>query len=157
MESLVASSVNFLILVTGLFVALKKPFQVFVAQRHQSIRDELISVRDQLRSAQDKYDEFSSKLKAIDAELMSLREQTKQDGQALKARMVMDAKRNASTVVSDAKTASDGLYSELKGQLYSELTSKVLEKAEGLLKERLTGDDRVRIRREFSQQVETIR
>ena len=32
--------------------------------------------------------------------------------------------------------------------------NRVLERAEGLLKERLTGDDRVRIQQEFSAQVE---
>ena len=45
---------------------------------------------------------------------------------------------------------------ELKGELYSDLCLKVLGQAEALLRDRLTGDDRVRIRQEFSRQMETI-
>jgi hypothetical protein len=56
--------------------------------------------------------------------------------------------------VTDAKTSANALYSDLRGQLYADLSAEVLERAEGILRERLTGDDRVRIRKEFSNQLE---
>jgi F0F1-type ATP synthase membrane subunit b/b' len=135
---------------------LKAPTKNFVAQRHISIRDELQSVREQLRLAQEKYDEFSSKLKAIDAEIGSMREQSKQEANAIKQRLTAEARRGSSLVISDARNAASGLFNDLKGQLYGELSTRVLTRAETILKERLTGDDRARIRQEFSRQVESI-
>ena len=157
MESLLISSFNLLILIGFLVYKLRAPTKDYVAQRHLSIRDEIRAVHQQLKEAQEKYDEFSAKLKAIDAEVSALREQTKQETLALKQRMASDARRMASIVVSDAKRSADALFFELKGQLYSELSHRVLDRAEVLIKDRLTGDDRNRICREFSQQVEGAR
>jgi F0F1-type ATP synthase membrane subunit b/b' len=156
MESLATSSFNFLLLVGLLVFKLRKPVKDFVAQRHHLIRDEVQAVREQLKLAQEKYDEFSAKLKAIDAELASLREQAKQEVTSIKQRMTQEARRSSGLIVSDAKNAAEGLYADLKGQLYGELSARVLDRAETLLRERLTGDDRARIRKEFSLQVEKI-
>jgi hypothetical protein len=48
------------------------------------------------------------------------------------------------------------MFGDLKNQLRSELSVQVLARAEAILRERLTGDDKARIRREFSQQVESV-
>ena len=78
------------------------------------------------------------------------------DSTAMKQRIIAEARRVANSVISDAKNSAEGLFSELKGQLYSELSLKVLDRAEFLLRERLTGADRARIRQEFSVQMENI-
>jgi len=156
MESLVASSINLGLLIAFMVYKLREPIHNFVAERHHSISHEVESVREQLRKAQEQYDEFAGKLKAVDAEISVLREQMKQDAAAVKQRVVTEGKRMSGILVSDAKHAADTLFLELKGQLYNELTSRVLEKAEATLRERLTGDDRARIRQEFSRQVESV-
>jgi F0F1-type ATP synthase membrane subunit b/b' len=156
MESLVTSSFNFAILVGILGYKLRDPIKTYVTQRHHSIRNELQSVKEHLRQAQEKYDEFSAKLKAIDSEISILREQTKQETQALKQRVLVEARRIAGTLVSDAKNSASGAFADLRSQLSLELTHKVMDRAEQLLRDRVTGDDRVRIRQEFSRQVENI-
>lgn len=157
MESLFASTFNLLLLIGILVFKLRKPIRDFVSQRHDLIRTEVETVHQRLSQAQEKYDEFTARLKAIDAEVGSLHEQTKNDIQQIKQRITTEARRMSSIVISDARNAAEGLYSELKGQLYSELGVKVLERAESLLQERLTQDDRVRIRKEFSSQMESVR
>jgi F0F1-type ATP synthase membrane subunit b/b' len=114
-------------------------------------------VRNSLRQAQENFDEFSAKLKAVDVEIGALREQAKQDALLIKQKIQGDARRVAATVVADARDSAGALFSDLKGQLSSELGARVLDRAETLLRERLTGDDRARIRQEFSKQVEAIR
>jgi F0F1-type ATP synthase membrane subunit b/b' len=156
MSSLFAPFINFAILVGFLTVKLRQPVKDFVAGRHVGIRDEILSVQDQLKIAQEKFDEFSAKLKAIDVELAALREQAKQDALAIQQKLIADAQRMASLIVSDSRTAASHLYSELRGQLYSDLSAHVLERAEKLLRDRLTGVDRARIRQEFSHQMESI-
>ena len=156
MHSLLISSLNLLILIAILVYKLRFPVSDFVQQRHHAIRLELKQVRDQLHQAQEQYNDFSAKLRAIDAETATLRDQAQQDVQALEHRMVQESRRITRQVVSDARAVGESLVLELKSQLYTDWSLQVLERAESLLKERLTGDDQVRIRQEFSQQMETM-
>jgi F0F1-type ATP synthase membrane subunit b/b' len=156
METLFAPSFNLLILIIFMVYKLTKPAKEFVSLRHNTIREDIHSVKQELQQAQEKYDEFSSKLKAIDAEIVTLREQGQQDIAAMKKRIVSESGRLSLNIISDAKRAAEGLYLELKGQLYSELSAQVLDRAELLLREKLTGDDRMTIRSDFSRQLEAI-
>lgn len=155
MQTLIAPFINLLILVGLLVFYLRKPLRVFAETRHNTIREDLESVRNQLRSAQEKHAEFSAKLRAVDAEVSGIKSQMIQDAQAMKSRIVAEAQKLSGNVIQDAKHASTVLYTEFKSSLYSELGARVLDRAEAILKERLTGDDRARIRNEFSSQVET--
>jgi len=156
MESLVAPIFNFLVMVGLLAYNLRKPLKEFVAQRHHLIKEEIHNVHDQLKLAQEKYDEFSSKLKAVDAELNGIREQARTDALASKQKVVDDARRTSSLIVSDARNAANNLFEGLRNQLYIDFSTRVLDRAENLLRERLTGDDRARIRHEFSRLVEQM-
>jgi F0F1-type ATP synthase membrane subunit b/b' len=155
MATLIAPFINLLILVGVLVFYCRKPLQVFAETRHHTIREDLETVRNQLRNAQEKHAEFSAKLRAVDAEVSGLRAQMIQDANAMKSRIVAEAQKLSGNVIEDAKHASAVLYTEFKSSLYSELGARVLDRAEIILKERLTGDDRARIRKEFSTQVET--
>ena len=156
MESLFWSTFNLLILVGFLVYKLRSPLREFVSQRHVLLRNEIQSVSDQLKNAEEKFEEFSARLKSVQNEASALREQSKQDASAMQQRILQDARRNAGIIVGDSKTVANGLYSQMASQLYSELSHRVLERGEKLLRERLTGDDRVRIRQEFSRQVESM-
>ncbi len=156
MSSVAISFLNLFILVGVLVYKLRKPTQDYVLTRHHSLRDELKSVRVQLQAAQEKYDEFSSKLKALSSEVAVLNEQSQQDAVAMTHRIIADGRRLAGGMVSDARSSAETLYSDLKRDLYNELSAKVLDRAEVLLKERLTQDDQARIQKEFSNQVESI-
>jgi F0F1-type ATP synthase membrane subunit b/b' len=156
MESLIAPIFNLLLLIALLSYKLRRPLSDFLLQRPHTLRTELYTVREQLKEAQQKYDEFSAKLKAIDAEIATLREQSIHDAGAMKQRLITEARRIATHIVLDAKSSAENLFLDLKNQLYIELSTRVLDRAEHLLKERLTGDDRARIRQEFSRQVESI-
>ena len=156
MESLFWSTFNLLILVGFLVYKLRAPLRDFVSQRHVLLKNEIESVSHQLQDAQEKFEEFSARLKSVQTEASALREQSKQDAVSMQQRIVQDARRNAATIVSDSKTVAQGLYSQMASQLYSELSHRVIDRSEKLLRERLTGDDRVRIRQEFSRQVESM-
>jgi F-type H+-transporting ATPase subunit b len=157
METLVAPSINLLILVGALAYYLRAPLKQFVKTRHSSLRDELATVREELRQAQARYEQFAAKLKSLGNEVAELKEQSRQDAQAMKARIVSEAQRLSASTVSDARASATGLYADVKSELYAELGGRVLDRAEALLRERLTGDDRARIRQEFSHQLEAAR
>lgn len=154
MSTLIAPLFNFFLLVALLVYLLREPIRGYVKQRQVSMGEAVQRVRQMLREAQEQYDEFSAKLKAIDAEVASLREQSRQDAQASRNRIIGEAQRMSSLIVSDARISAENVYRDLKTRLRAELASRVLERVELLVKERLTGDDRAKIRQEFSAQVE---
>jgi len=153
MHGLLPNIINFTILVGVLSYYLRAPLRSFVGTRHATIRDDLQRVTAQLRQARSNYEEFSAKLKAIDHEITALRTQAKQDAASMRSKVLVEAKHLSETIVVDARANAQGLYTELKHDLRRDFSNKLLERAEQLLRERLTSDDRVRIRQEFSQQV----
>lgn len=156
MHSLIAPTINLLALVGVLAYYLRQPLKEFVSQRHSFLRDEIQSVREQLRKAQGSYDEFTAKLKAIEVEAGALLDQARQDAAATRARIVDNAQKLSANIAIEAKSSAQNAFGDLRAQLRSELATQVVGRAEELLRERLTGDDKARIRREFSVQVESI-
>jgi F0F1-type ATP synthase membrane subunit b/b' len=156
MQELIAPTVNLAILIAALVYFLRAPLKDFIQNRHTTVRDELARVRELLQKARSQHAEFSAKLNAMGAEVASYRDQAKEDAQAMKQRIVSEAQRLSGNIVGDSRTAAAGLYSELKGQLRSEMAGKVMIRAEKVLRDRLTANDRERIRQEFSTQVERV-
>jgi F-type H+-transporting ATPase subunit b len=153
METLVAPFINLVILLGLMAYYLRQPLKDFARSRSVSIRDELQSVSEQLARATQKHAEFTAKLKAMDAEVAGLKNQAIQEGQAMKTRISAEAQKQAANIISDARNAAVVLYSEFKSQMYTELGNRVLDRAEKILRERLTDADRARINQEFTSQV----
>jgi F0F1-type ATP synthase membrane subunit b/b' len=156
MSTLIAPFINLLLLVSALVIALKDPLKSFVRQRHESVSETLAKVRKMLRDAQEQYDEFSAKLKAIDVEIAALHDQAKQDAQSICSRVVNEAQRARTTIVSDARINAENIFGDLKIQLRSDFARRVVDRVEVLVRDRLTGDDRAKLREEFSHQVEAV-
>jgi F-type H+-transporting ATPase subunit b len=156
METLIAPAFNFIALVAILAYYLRAPMRGFVRTRHDTLREELERVGGQLKTARTRYDEFLAKIASMNSEIASLREQARQDAEAMKKRVLADGQRMSQLIVADARTAAEAMFTDFRAQLRTEMGEKVLDRAEAILRARLTGDDRVRIAREFSRQVEQI-
>ncbi|MBL7715930.1 MAG: ATP synthase F0 subunit B [Bdellovibrionales bacterium] len=146
-------AVNLSILVGTIFYTTREQRKSFVKDRHFKLRDEVENVSRQLKEAQVKYNEFSAKMKAIEAEVEAIRDQAQGDAEFMKAKVLSEAKRLATAIVSDAKTSTDGLFQDLRSDLRTDMANWVIDRAEGILRDRLTADDRAKIRSEFSQQL----
>lgn len=157
MESLFPKFLNLVILVSILVYYTRAPFKAFIFERHQSMKDELEKTQAQLSEAQKKFQEFSARLQAMDAEIAQLVQQSRQDAEASKVRILTEAKKMSDSIIIDAKKASEGMLAEFKDQIRSEFANQVLVRAETLLRGKLTGDDRLRIVKDFSKQVEAVR
>jgi F-type H+-transporting ATPase subunit b len=149
-------AVNFLILLGILGYKLRKPFSDFVRNRHVSLQEELHSVAERLHQAQLRFDDLTARLKALDSEIVAIREQSKQDADETRVRILADAKRLAGVIVSDARIGADSFFVDLRSGLRSEAAAKVVDRAEEILRGQLTAADRIRIRRDFSQHVEAM-
>ena len=153
METLIAPAFNLAILLAVLFYYLKTPLKHFLQDRHNLIAKELEDVRSILRTAQEKYDEFSAKIKAVDSEVTTIRDQAKEDAIEIEKKIIEDSKQISTRVVSESKLTSQRLYEDLKEELKTTYGLKVVERTQELLSAKLTGEDRVRIREEFSSQI----
>jgi F0F1-type ATP synthase membrane subunit b/b' len=156
MHALVFPILNLAVLFSALFYFLRTPVQKAVLGRHESLKNELGEVRNRLQEARIRYDEFSAKLKAIHVEVSSIQSQARQDAEATRNRIVSSAKSSASSILSEAKARAEGMVVDARQNLRAELGTKIVQRAERLIHDRLTGDDRVRIRKEFSERVGTI-
>lgn len=156
MGSLIVPALNLAILLGLLYYFLREPTKDFVRNRHSFLRDELKLVREQLEGARQKYDQFSAKLASLDQEITAIREELKADAASTSERIVKEAQKLSQTIAADAKTSAQQMVSDVKEQIRAELGAQVLVRAEQMLRERLTGDDKARLRSEFSQLVEDL-
>ena len=140
-----------------LFYYLRQPIKDFIRNRHTTLLSDLKTARTKLHEAQEKYEEFSSKLKAVDAEIAAIWDASRKDTEQTKTRVANEAHRLALTISADAKTASLGLVDEFKAFIRADLGRRVLRRAEALIRNQLTTQDRAKIGQEFIQQIESQR
>lgn len=157
METLLLPFLNFAVLVTILFFLMRKPVKAFVSGRHKTIRQNVHEVRAKLAKAQADFEEFSAKLNAVSAEETAIREQALREGRETRDRLVHFAKDRAANLVSDAKDAARHAATDLKAALRVDFAQKVIGRTEVILREKLTQDDSLRLRKEFKTQLESAK
>jgi F-type H+-transporting ATPase subunit b len=150
---MVAKFLNFFILFSGITYLVRKPLKEFVFTRHTTLREELETTRAMLAAAQKKFQEFSNRLHAMDSEIETLVRESREEAQGSKVRILTEAKKMSDTILIDSKKASETMLLEFKKQIKTEFAGQVLARAETILKSKLTGDDRVRLVKDFSKQV----
>ncbi len=153
MAKILPSFFNLAVLVGILFYYLKKPLRDWVFQRHHSTKKELEDVANLLKQAQKDTQDLQIKLRTLDQEVAALHEQYRSDAIEASARVLKEAQQLSSRIVADSSTAAQAMISDLRQQMLTEIGNRVLDRAETLLRDKLTRDDRVRIRQEFSQQM----
>lgn len=156
MATLIFPAINLLALIAILTWKFKGPLAGFVEGRHHSVARELSEVREKLKTAQAQLDEYTGRLRALDAEVRALREQTTRDAAEAKTRVLTEAKKVALHIVEEAKATSQNLYGDVKTELRHAFAGQVIERATQLIQGRLTAADRAKFRHDFSKQVETI-
>jgi F0F1-type ATP synthase membrane subunit b/b' len=152
----ILSYINLAILV-GVIVKLVGPkFKIYVRERHDMIKKNLELNRLRMREAKAQYDDFSSKLKVVTQEADALRAQIQKEAQESSARQISNAKTSTGAMIADAKQAAQSLLQDFKQELKAEVGARVVGRAEEVLRQKLSADDRVRIRKEFSQSLEKM-
>ncbi len=142
---------HFILLFTLLYVfVIRKQFPTFVKNRHETFRDQYAKIQADLKDSQKKFEEYNSRLKAIDAEVSAIRSQVREEAEATKVRILSDSKRLSGVIVSDAKSNTLSMADDLKRSLREELVEVIMTKAVDAIKNKMTQDDLKRIRQGFS-------
>ena len=153
-HALFVSFLNFGILAGGLIYFLRQPLNAAIVGRSEGFAKEIRHVGEELRRAREMYDNYSSKLVAIDSEVVALREDAKKRAAAIGEAVISSADVAARGLISDAKVAAEGLFLELKSQIARDLGVRAVEMAEKMIKNRMTEDDERMIRDRFMHQLE---
>ncbi len=156
LRTLAFQSLNLAVFVGIIYRAAKPSFVGFVAQRSVTLREQIIEAKKRLETSQQQYAEYRARLESMGAEVAALRAQNAQDIAAVSSRIKEESSRQAQRIVSEARLARDASISASKARLARELGRLVLARAELMIKDKLTGDQKAKIRRDFSNQLEQI-
>lgn len=154
MGTLIWPFINLTVLLGGLVYYLRKPLQEFVQTRHQMIRDRLQTVQKEMQQARARYQEVSQKLEQIDPEIRKLKNQYEQEAQQNRDQLLDRTRKICQMTLKDAQAQSRSMLENLKTETRNEISSQVIQRTVELLKEKLTGADRERFRKEFSREME---
>jgi len=153
-ETLAAPLVNLGLLLAVMAHYLKGPLKAFVVERQTTVRAELEAARGLLSEAKAKNEDLTSKLEALSAEVSALSSQAAEDARRAQDRLVQAARQAGASVVADAQAAAGAMRSELLAGLRKEVALRALARAEDQIRSKLTGEERARLRKEFSAMVE---
>jgi F-type H+-transporting ATPase subunit b len=153
-ESLFYPTLNILLLLAVLLYFARKPMQTFFADRRSVIETEIADAAELQRRAEQRYAQWHRKLVDLDEELETIRRTARERAEAERARILEDAQVSADRIRSDASLAIEQELRRAKERLREEAADLAVELADGMLRQRVTSEDRERLIDEFIARVE---
>jgi F-type H+-transporting ATPase subunit b len=144
---------NFLVLMVGLFLILKKPASEALNSRISAIKEELEKLESDKSDAEKKLAEYNQKFSDLEKEAQKLVSDFIQQGEAAKARILEDAKLTAEKMQDQAKKNIEQEFRIANKALQEEIMEKAIALAENIIKDNITADDQDRLIGEFTEKV----
>ncbi len=146
---------NFAVLAIALFFILKKPVSQFLGDRIQSIQEQLDDLEVKKSEAEKKLAQYEEKLSTLSRESEKIIEQYKQQGIALKEKILEEASSAAEKLEEQARRTIEHEFKQARQQLESEVFEKAIAKAEEKLKKNITDQDHDKLVDEYLTKVVT--
>jgi F-type H+-transporting ATPase subunit b len=125
----------------ALFLLLRKPAAQVFSDRIKGIKEQLDDLEAQKAAAEKKLGEYNAKLAELEGEAASIMESYIAQGNEAKARIIEEAKSMADKLEDQAKKNIENEFQRAKETLQAEVVEAALEKAEEIIKERISDDD----------------
>jgi len=146
---------NFAVLAIALFFLLKKPVSQFLGDRIQNISQQLEELEAQKAAAEKKLAEYNEKLSTLSSESEKIIDQYRQQGIALKEKILEEAAAAAEKLEEQAMRTIDHEFAQARTQLEAEVFEKALAKAEEKIKKNITEQDQDMLVNEYLTKVVT--
>jgi len=146
---------NFAVLAIALFFLLKKPVSQFLGDRIQSIREQLEDLEAKKAEAEKKLAHYEEKLATLSSESEKIINQYKQQGIALRDKILAEAASAAEKLEEQARRTIDHEFKQARQQLEQEVFEKAIAKAEEKLKKGITDQDQDKLVDEYLTKVVT--
>jgi F-type H+-transporting ATPase subunit b len=145
--------INFALLIGTLFVLARKPIQTYFAERRAAIRRELDEAAALEKAARERYAQWQRRLVDLERELAEIRAGAHERAEAERASLLADARAAADRIRADAANAVEHELRRARMGLREEASQLAIELASGILRERVTAQDRDRLIDEFIERV----
>lgn len=144
---------NFLILAGGLYYLLKSPIRDYLAARGQQIRAELQQAADMRAEAGRRLADIDLKLKALPADIETLKARGKVDIAAEQARIKQTAEAERQRLVEQTRREIDRHLQIARRDLSAHAADLAVSVARGRLSREITADDQLRLVDRYAAQV----
>lgn len=141
--------INFSVLAIALFLVLRKPVAGALNNRIARIKDELLRLEAQKEEAKKALESYNERLAMLDREAEKIITDYKKQGEAAKARILESARAAAVKLEEQAKRNIENEFESAKQKLRLEIFEKAIDRAETLVKEKITTDDQNRLVDEY--------
>ena len=144
---------NFAVLFIGLFLLLRKPLSKALNARIEGIKAQLEELEAKKRAAENELAGYNEKLAMLDQEAEKIVAEYIQQGEDARDRILKEAESAAEKLEAQAQKNIEHEIAKAKQQLQQDVIAKALEKAEDLIKSKITADDQNRLVDEYLEKV----
>ena len=152
-KDLIWRTMNFVVLAGGLIFLLRKPLAQALEARRQGIRDQLDDLEKQKADAEKQLSEYKAKLARLDKEIEKIVAEYVKDGEAVKAKIIEEAKVAAEKLQALAKKNIEQEFQKARQALKAEMAEQAVSMAEALIKKHIKDEDQERIVDEYLTKV----
>jgi len=145
--------INFVLLLAVLIYFARKPIQTYFAERRAGIRKDLDDAATLERQARERYAQWQRRLVDLERELAEIRSGAQERADAERASLLADARAAAERIRSDAAAAVEHELRRARANLREEASQLAIELASGILREKVTAQDRDRLLDEFIDRI----
>lgn len=155
-STLLNQSIDTLVFLTLIVLLALKPAKAAVAARSDEVAKEINAAKAAHEQARALLSKYESMIGSLEGERAALLEQYRAQGEAEKAALIDEGKRDAERLAADAKRAAENELLALQRKIEVELVNAALAKAEALLKTGVGALDHDRLTQEYIKQVEQL-
>lgn len=145
---------NLLLLLGVLVVLTRKPVGNYLAERRDTIRNNIETSEKLLGDAEQRLAEWQRRASGLETEIESIREAARKSAEQEASEILADAQASAERIRAGAHGTVEGELRRARQSLRAEAADLAVELAGKLLRERITQEDRARLVDEFVQKIE---
>jgi len=148
---------NMLLFIGLLVYFLKGPISGALADRHQSIQRAAEEARLRRQKSDQIANDIEARLALLEDEIQSIRERAVQEGKRQKEEMIAAAEAEAQKILTQARAEVDNRLKNARHELTEYAGQLASQRAEQLLRERITDDDQKKLFDQSVREVEEVR
>ena len=144
---------NFAVLAIGLFLLLRKPVSQALDDRIKGIKEQLEELEAKKKEAEDALADYNKKFQLLDQEAEKLMAEYIKQGEAAKAKIIEEAASAAEKLEEQALRNIENEFERAKAELKEEVLEHALDKAEEMIKSKISSDDQERLVDDYLEKV----
>lgn len=153
-SELMWQAVNLALLLGVLFAVARKPITAYFAERREQIKNDIKSADKLLAESKKQFSEWQGKLVELEAEVQTIRDETRQRAHDERDQIVAAAHDSAERIRADAVAAVDQELRRAQVELREEAANLAIDLAASMITEQVDDRDRDRLLDEFITRVE---